>query len=101
MWSPKSCIQTQAMKFHNKDTCLRCVYCCKCSRNGIASGIIVPLRGITLSLGASECWSFNKRWHLTREYSEYRRTCLVSTWLSAYSWIASTPHSVPVYISCT
>ena len=28
-------------------------------------------------------------------------TCLVSTWFSTYSWIVSTPHSVPVCISCT
>ena len=26
---------------------------------------------------------------------------LVSTWFSTYSWIVSTPHSVPVYTSCT
>ena len=26
---------------------------------------------------------------------------LLSTWFSTYSWIVSTPHSVPVYTSCT
>ena len=31
----------------------------------------------------------------------YRRTCLASTWFSMYSWIVSTPHSVPAYTSCT
>ena len=30
----------------------------------------------------------------------YSGTCLMSTWVNAYSWIVSTPHSVPVYTSC-
>ena len=28
-------------------------------------------------------------------------TGLVSTWFSVYSWVVSTPRSVPVYTSCT
>ena len=28
----------------------------------------------------------------------YSGTCVVSTWFSTYSWIVSTPHSVPVYV---
>ena len=31
----------------------------------------------------------------------HKPTLIVSTWFSTYSWIVSTPHSVPVYTSCT
>ena len=32
---------------------------------------------------------------------EIQGTYSVSTWFSTYSWIDSTPHSVPVCTSCT
>ena len=31
----------------------------------------------------------------------HKPTLIVSTWFSTYSWIVSSPHSVPVYTSCT
>ena len=51
-------------------------------------------------LGAQNCPMYNI--HI-RTYVHTLSTCTYSgtCWFSTYSWIVSTPHSVPVYTSCT